>query len=73
MAKNPGIIYDLGENRWGVAYNKEQHENFTRFNRVYLHVFLDAECTKPEKDPGNGKDYVTLKHNTKIKPVGFID
>ena len=73
MSKNRGIIYDLGDKRWGIAINKEQHENFYRFNKVYLHDFLDAACTKPEKDLANGKNYVTLKHITKIKPVGFVD
>lgn len=73
MAKNPGIIYDLGNKRYGIAYQKEQHENFLQFNKIYLHVFVDAECTKPEIDPKNGKKVVTLKNIITVKQIGFVD
>lgn len=73
MSENSGIIYDLGEGRYGVALNREQLPEFKDCKRVYLHVYLDKECTIPEKDPKNGKKYVTLKHITKIKKIGFQD
>lgn len=73
MSKNSGIIYDLGEGRYGLAIHSEQHEAFSNYNKVYMHVFLDRLCTVPEKDPKNGKNYVTLKHITKIKQIGFSD
>jgi len=73
MGKNSGIIYDLGDNRFGLAIHTEQHENFTRYNKVYLHIFKDRLCTDPVKDEITGKKYVTLKHVSQIKPIGFSD
>lgn len=73
MSKNSGIIYDLGDNRFGLAIHSEQHENFTRYSKVYLHIFKDRLCTNPEKDETTGKTYVTLKHVSKIKAIGFAD
>lgn len=70
---NSGIIYELGKNRYGIAYQKEQHENFLQFNKVYLHVFVDKNCTKPEIDPKTGKKVVTLKNIITIKRIGFVD
>jgi hypothetical protein len=73
MTKNSGIIYDLGDSRFGLAIHSEQHENFTRFNKVYLHIFTDRLCTIPQIDDVTGKKYVTLKHSSKIKAIGFAD
>jgi len=73
MSKNSGIIYEIGDNRFGLAIHSEQHDNFARFNKVYLHVFTDKLCTVPELDPATGKKYVTLKHTSKIKAIGFSD
>lgn len=73
MSKNSGIIYQLSENRWGVAINKEQLPEFANFNRVYLHIYTDRICTTPELDPVTKKKVVTLKHISKVKQVGFID
>ena len=73
MPKNSGIIYDLGDGRFGLAIHKEQHDSFLKINKVYLHVFTDRLCTKPETDPKTGKKYVTLKHISTIKPIGFSD
>lgn len=73
MKKGPGIIYDLGKGRYGVAINSEQHSSFTNYNKVYLHVFIDAKCTIPEIDPENGKKYVTLKNISEIIKIGFTD
>jgi hypothetical protein len=73
MSKNSGIIYDLGNNRYGLAIHSEQKPEFSNFKRVYLHVFTDSLCTKPELDPKNGKKYVTLKHISQIKAIGFSD
>lgn len=73
MSKNPGIIYDLGNNRYGIAYNKEQVPEFKKYNKVYLHVYTDLACTIPETDLKSGKKIVTLKHITTIKRIGFTD
>lgn len=73
MGKNSGIIYDLGKGRFGIAIHSEQHTDFKKFNKVYLHVFTDRMCTKPELDPVTGKKYVTLKHISQIKAIGFSD
>jgi hypothetical protein len=73
MAGNSGIIYDLGGGRFGLALHREQQDAFKKSNRVYLHVFTDKECSQPELDPVTGKKYVTLKHLSKIKPIGFSD
>lgn len=72
MSKQSGIIYDLGNERYGLAINSEQVKAFSQFNRVFLHVFLDSECTRPELDPQTGKKYVTLKHISKIKQISFF-
>lgn len=73
MSKRSGIIYDLGEGRYGIAYNDEQFEAFAKFKKVYLHVYTDRLCTIPELNPDNGKKYVTLKHISTIKQIGFCD
>ena len=73
MSKNSGIIYDLGNERYGLAIHSEQQENFKKFEKVLLHVFTDRLCTKPEIDPKNQKNYVTLKHIKQIKAIGFSD
>lgn len=73
MSKQSGIIYDLGNDRFGKAIHIEQHKEFTDFKKVYLHVFTDRLCTIAEKDPATGKDYVTLKHRSKIKAIGYCD
>jgi hypothetical protein len=73
MSENSGIIYDLGEGRFGVAIHKEQVPAFKDFKKVYLHVYLDRDCSIPERNPTDGKKYVTLKHISKIKPIGFQD
>lgn len=73
MNKNSGIIYDLGNERFGIAYNSEQLPAFKNYNKVYLHVFLDRGCNIPERDPVTQKKYVTLKHITTIKAIGFTD
>lgn len=69
--KRSGIIYDLGEGRYGLAIHSEQHRDFGE--RIYMHVFLDPLCTIPELDPKSGKKYVTLKHSTLIIQIGFSD
>lgn len=73
MSENSGIIYDLGEGRYGIARNTRQAKSFIEIGKVFLEVYLDRECTIPERDPKNGKRYVTLKHKTKIKQIGFVD
>jgi hypothetical protein len=73
MANNSGIIYDLGKGRYGLAVHKEQHPNFSNYGKVYLHVFVDHQCTVPEFEPGTGKKYVTLKDKKLIKAIGFSD
>lgn len=74
MAKETaGIIYDLGEGRYGVALHKEQAPEFSKYKKVYLHVYLDRACIIPEKDPKDGRKYVTLKHISTIKQIGFQD
>lgn len=73
MSKNSGIIYDLGNNRYGLAIHSEQAPEFKNCKKVYLHVFTDRLCTQSELDPKNGKKYVTLKNISQIKPIGFSD
>lgn len=73
MRKKSGIIYDLGEGRFGLAIHNEQHEAFTKYGKVYLHCFTDRLCTIPEVDPATGKKYVTLKQKQLIKAIGFSD
>lgn len=73
MSKNSGIIYDLADGRFGLAIHSEQHEAFSRHNKVYLHIFTDTLCTVPQVDEVTGKKYVTLKHTSKVKAIGFSD
>jgi len=73
MSKNSGIIYDLGNNRYGLAIHSEQAREFSDYKKVYLHVFTDRLCTIPELDPKTGKKYVTLKNISTIKAIGYSD
>lgn len=71
--KNPGIIVQTDKGEFGIAYDKEQHEAFAKINKIYIHLFSDRLCTQPKKDPVTGKNIVTLKDISKIRPIGFVD
>lgn len=73
MKKKSGIIYDLGNKRYGLAIYSEQDKSFIELKKVYLHVFTDRLCTVPELDPKNGKEIVTLKSRSLIKKIGYAD
>jgi len=73
MSKRSGIIYDLGNDRYGLAIHAEQDESFIRMKKVYLHVFTDRLCTISELDLVNGKKIGTLKSKSLIKAIGYSD
>lgn len=73
MSKSSGKIYELVNDRWGVAIHKEQSPAFSNLKKVYLHIYKDRKCTIAELDHNTGKKHVTLKHISKIKAVGYID
>ena len=73
MSKNPGIIYDLGDGKYGLALNKDQKPEFKNYGKVFMRQFTDILCTIKHTDPATGKQYVTLKHITEIRQVGFQD
>ena len=73
MSKEPGYIYDMGEGRFGFAPHSKQHKTFQDIKKVYLIVFTDRLCTKPELHPVTGKQYVTLKAVDKLVFIGFSD
>jgi len=72
MSKKSGIIYDLGNNRYGIAIHSEQDESFIKIKKVFLHIYTDRFCTIPELDT-SGKKVATLKNKSLIKAIGFSD
>ena len=72
MNKRSGIIYDLGNNRYGLAIHSEQDKSFARIKKVFLHVFTNKICNIPELD-ASGKKVVTLKNKSLIKAIGNSD
>lgn len=66
-------MYQLPNGKFGIAYRKEQHQSFIKIKKVYIHVFQDRICTKPDCDPITGKKYVGLYLIEKLKLIGFID
>lgn len=72
MSKNSGIIYELGNNRYGLAIHSEQNETFIKMKKVFVHVFTDIWCTIPELD-STGKKISTLKSKSLIKAIGLSD
>jgi hypothetical protein len=73
MSERSGIIYQLDDGTFGLAIHKQQHEEFKKFQKVYVHLFSDRLCTQPILHPENKKKTVTLKHISKLTPVGFSD
>jgi hypothetical protein len=72
MSKQPGVIYDLGNGKYGIAYNKDQQNQFMEKGKVYVHVFYDPQCTEPVRD-SNKLPYKTLKAASQIKRIGLTD
>jgi hypothetical protein len=70
--RNSGIIYDLGNGKYGIAYNSEQREEFFAAGKVYVQVFDDELCTQPVLDQHN-RPYKTLKQIKLIKQIGYND
>lgn len=68
-----GIIYDLGGGKYGLALHKDQVPNFKRYGKVFMRQFTDILCTIKDTDPATGKQYVTLKHITELRQVGFTE
>lgn len=74
MAKETaGIIYDIGSDKYGLALNKDQKPEFKRYGKVFLRQYQDIMCQIPDLDPESSKQFVTLKHITVIRQVGFQD
>lgn len=71
--KNSGMIFQTDKGEYAVAYNKEQHEAFTKIDKLFVHFFEDSLCEKPMVDKATGKKLVGLKHVSKLRPVGFVD
>lgn len=72
MKKKSGIIYDLGNNRYGLAIHSEQHASFLKMKKVFVHVFKDRFCQEAELDE-MCKEVSTLKNISNIKAIGFSD
>lgn len=74
MAKETaGIIYDIGNGKYGLALNKDQKPEFKRYGKVFLRQYQDIMCQIPDRDPETDKQFVTLKHINQIRQVGFVD
>lgn len=73
MAKNPGIIYDIGNGKYGLALNKEQKPEYKTHGRIFMHVYEDILCTKEATDAESGKKLISVKHINEIRQVGYQD
>ena len=73
---NPGKILtwtnSVGEVKFGIAYNKEQHQSFINIKKVFVRHVLEDLITK-ETDPANGKNIVGLVAWDKCKMLGYVD
>jgi hypothetical protein len=74
MAKQgKGIIYDLGNGKYGLALYNDQKPAFTNYSKVFMKVYKDAQCTIPDIHPVSGKKFVSVKHVSELKQIGFSD
>ena len=73
MAKNPGIIYDIGNGKYGLALNKDQHPQFKSYGKVFMRMYEDIMCTKECIDVKSGKKLISVKHINEIRQVGYQD
>lgn len=73
MPKNSGQLYILDDNRYGVAYKREQNISFEAIDKVLIHVYKDRMCTQPELDETGNQKKPILKHKDKLKLIGFTD
>lgn len=71
--RNPGKIVTFtdreGATRKAIAYDKEQHAEFRKHKKVYLH-YLNDDLT-PKMD--NGKEVVGLRSPDQLKVIGYVD
>lgn len=72
MPSKSGIIYQTDKGDYALAINSEQHPNFEKVNKVYVHLYVDPICTKPAIDE-KGYRIKTLKAANKLTMVGFSD
>lgn len=70
--RKPGIVYDLGNGKFGIAYHEDQKNELIAKGKVLVHVFYDRLCTEQVMDMYQ-KPYRTLKEAGKIKPIGRSD
>lgn len=73
MAKNPGIIYDLGDGRYGLALDKEQVPALKIHGKVFMRVYTDILCTIKRTEPETGRQYTSVKHITQLRQIGYQD
>ena len=71
MSRRSGVIYDLGDERYGVAYSDKQLAPIVAKGKVHLTLFWNRKCTSPILD--KGKHQEILKSPDKIKLIGFIN
>lgn len=71
--RNPGKIVTFidkeGATRKAIAYDKEQHAEFKKHKKVYLHYLNDDLTPKME----NGKKVAGFKSPEQLTVIGFVD
>lgn len=52
MGTNPGIIYQIPNGKYAIAYKSKQQQELLHNRKVILCVFEDELCTKPVMENG---------------------
>lgn len=71
---NPGKIVKYttlkGETMLAIAYDKEQTSAFSKYGKVVLHLINEDYTLKKDE---NGKKLISLKHQSELTIIGFVD
>lgn len=73
--KGRGTVYQIKsgifKGVYCVAYSKERIEYYEKIGRLFVHLFLDKECTDPFLDENN-KKLCTIIELKELARLGFL-
>lgn len=73
VPKGPGISCQLNTGEFGIAYHKEQVDQFVRIHKVVVHIFTSNRYDKPVMDRTTGQQKKLVVHHTRLTKTGYID
>lgn len=75
--RNPGKLVkwknrESGEWEYGIAYDRDQHESFSKHNKLFVRVTTGVNVFDEKKD-SKGKSLIALLNTIEVTFYGFID